>query len=41
MRNITITESFTGYQYNPVEIGARYFGESMVRELTKGIINNA
>lgn len=30
-----------GYQYNPVEIDARYFGESMVRELTKDIINNA
>lgn len=30
-----------GYFYNPIEIDARYFGESMVRELTKEIINNA
>jgi len=30
-----------GYFYNPVEIDARYFGESMVRELTKDIINKA
>lgn len=30
-----------GYTYNPVEIDARYFGESMVRELTKDIINQA
>ena len=30
-----------GYTYNPMEIDARYFGEAMVRELTKDIINNA
>ncbi len=30
-----------GYTYNPMETDARYFGESMVRELTKDIINNA
>jgi len=29
-----------GYHYNPVEVDARYFGESVVRELTKGLINN-
>jgi len=29
-----------GYHYNPVELDARYFGESMVRELTKHLINN-
>lgn len=29
-----------GYHYNPVELDARYFGESMVRELTKDLINN-
>jgi len=30
-----------GYHYNPVEIDARYFGESLVRELTKDLINNS
>lgn len=30
-----------GYTYNPMETDAKYFGESMVRELTKAIINNA
>lgn len=30
-----------GYTYNPTEVDARFFGESMVRELTKDIINNA
>jgi len=30
-----------GYTYNPMETDAKYFGESMVRELTKDIINNA
>jgi len=30
-----------GYHYNPLELDARYFGESVVRELTKGLINNA
>lgn len=30
-----------GYTYNPKETDARFFGESMVRELTKYIINNA
>lgn len=30
-----------GYTYNPMETDAKYFGESMVRELTKEIINNA
>ncbi len=30
-----------GYTYNPMETDARYFGETMVRELTKDIINNA
>lgn len=30
-----------GYTYNPMETDARFFGESMVRELTKNIINNA
>lgn len=30
-----------GYVYNPMETDARYFGESMVRELTKDLINNA
>lgn len=30
-----------GYIYNPMETDAKYFGESMVRELTKDIINNA
>ena len=29
-----------GYHYNPVEIDARYFGETMVRELRKDLINN-
>lgn len=29
-----------GYTYNPMETDSRYFGESMVRELTKDIINN-
>jgi len=29
-----------GYFYNPVELDARYFGESVVRELKKGLINN-
>lgn len=28
-----------GYHYNPVEVDARYFGESVVRSLTKDIIN--
>jgi hypothetical protein len=28
-----------GYFYNPVETDARFFGESMVRELTKGYIS--
>ena len=30
-----------GYTYNPTEMDARFFGESMVRELTKDLINNA
>ena len=30
-----------GYTYNPMEVDAKFFGESMVRELTKDIINNA
>lgn len=30
-----------GYTYNPMETDAKFFGESMVRELTKEIINNA
>lgn len=30
-----------GYTYNPLEIDSRYFGESMVRELTRNLINNA
>lgn len=30
-----------GYIYNPMETDAKHFGESMVRELTKDIINNA
>ena len=30
-----------GYLYNPMETDAKFFGESMVRELTKDIINNA
>ena len=30
-----------GYTYNPMETDARFFGESMVREVTKHIINNA
>lgn len=29
-----------GYFFNPVELDARYFGESVVRELTRDIINN-
>lgn len=29
-----------GYTFNPVEIDARYFGESVVRGLTKDLINN-
>ncbi|MBO7070954.1 MAG: hypothetical protein J6W09_06650 [Bacteroidales bacterium] len=29
-----------GYHYNPVEVDARYFGEAVVRELTKGFIND-
>lgn len=29
-----------GYHYNPIEIDSRYFGESVVRELTKGLIND-
>ncbi len=29
-----------GYFFNPVEIDARYFGESVVRELTRGFIDN-
>lgn len=28
-----------GYTYNPMEMDSRYFGESMVRELTKHLIN--
>lgn len=28
-----------GYHYNPVEVDARYFGESVVREVTKDMIN--
>lgn len=28
-----------GYTYNPLEIDAKYFGESIVRELTKDIVN--
>lgn len=28
-----------GYHYNPIEVDSRYFGESVVRELTKGMIN--
>ena len=28
-----------GYTYNPLEIDSKYFGESMVREITKEIIN--
>ena len=28
-----------GYTYNPLEIDSKYFGESMVREITKGLIN--
>lgn len=40
------TESATkynpwGYFYNPAEIDARYFGETMVREITKDIINDS
>jgi len=30
-----------GYTYNPMETDAKIFGETMVRELTKDIINNA
>lgn len=30
-----------GYTYNPMETDARYFGEAMVRELTKDLITNA
>ena len=30
-----------GYTYNPMELDSKFFGESMVRELTKDIINNA
>lgn len=30
-----------GYTYNSTEIDARYYGETMVRELTKAIVNNA
>ena len=30
-----------GYTYNPTETDARYYGEAMVRELTKYIINQA
>ena len=29
-----------GYTYNPLEIDSKYFGESMVRELTKDLINS-
>lgn len=29
-----------GYTYNPLEIDAKYFGESMVREITKDIVNS-
>lgn len=28
-----------GYTYNPLEIDSKYFGESMVRELTKDLLN--
>ena len=28
-----------GYTYNPLEIDSKYFGESMVREITRDIIN--
>ncbi len=30
-----------GYTYNPMELDSKYFGEAMVRELTKDLINNA
>lgn len=30
-----------GYHYNPLETDARYFGEAVVRELTKDLINEA
>ncbi len=30
-----------GYTYNPMELDSKYFGEAMVRELTKNLINNA
>lgn len=29
-----------GYHYNPIEMDSRYFGESVVRELTKDLIND-
>ena len=28
-----------GYMYNPMEVDAKYFGETMVREITKNLIN--
>jgi len=34
------TQDPWGYYYNPVELDARYFGESVVRELKKELINN-
>lgn len=30
-----------GYFYNPLETGARHYGESVVRELTKDLVNDA
>lgn len=30
-----------GYFYNPLETGARHYGESVVRELTKDLVNKA
>lgn len=30
-----------GYKYNPMETDSKFFGESMAREVTKNIINNA
>lgn len=30
-----------GYHYNPAEIDARYFGETIVREFTKDLINDS
>lgn len=44
MENYTVNSATQydpwGYHYNPVEIDARYFGESVVRELTKDFIND-